>query len=344
MAEARKQRIALADVGKAIMVVCDPAGEVLGCTPAAEALMTELSQRGWESRSRLPAALWQSLEQARAEEWGPVEWMPGDGEHCLGVSRFPLGGDRWLVSMREISSRKRNLAQQVYRGTMQVSAGIVAQAAHDLRSPLASMTFNAAVLRKRWRELPPQQVDNKLAEISACCEWQEHAIASLVELGYSSRHVVIGLGDLFERLGERLQPAFRAGDNQLQVDVDAEIQVRGTRFTLEHIFSNLIMNAVEATADPVTVTIHSPRRAELRGPLIAVRVEDDGPGIPNKIRGRIFDPFFSTKLNGTGVGLCMAREAARQIGGDLRLLSSAAKKIDAQRGTSFEVRLQVGKP
>jgi signal transduction histidine kinase len=69
-----------------------------------------------------------------------------------------------------------------------------------------------------------------------------------------------------------------------------------------------------------------------QGPGYTIRVEDQGPGVPETERERIFEPFFTTREKGTGLGLPLSRKIARAHGGDLRLVALPG-------ATTFELTL-----
>jgi CheY-like chemotaxis protein/anti-sigma regulatory factor (Ser/Thr protein kinase) len=98
--------------------------------------------------------------------------------------------------------------------------------------------------------------------------------------------------------------------------------VRGDTARLEQIFVNLLSNAVDAVR-----SVAPPRRVTLEGweseGRVHVAVIDNGPGIPHEVAGRLFQPFVTTKGNrGTGLGLYISRQLAREFNGDLQLRSS----------------------
>ncbi|MFO0571423.1 MAG: ATP-binding protein [Polyangiaceae bacterium] len=100
---------------------------------------------------------------------------------------------------------------------------------------------------------------------------------------------------------------------------------------VEQMLVNLVMNAAEASSRPQRIDLVAVPDRE-RGSIVRVRVTDAGPGVPEELRDRVFEPFFTTKPKGTGIGLTTAREAARDLGGDLVL-------EDSDRGACFAVLL-----
>ena len=97
---------------------------------------------------------------------------------------------------------------------------------------------------------------------------------------------------------------------------------------------NLLLNGAQATPDYGTVSI----RAEVEGDGIVVEVEDDGMGIhPDRLE-RIFDPFYTTRSGGTGLGLANVDRIVRAHGGDIQVFSSPGK------GTRFRLRFPLSGP
>ncbi len=107
-------------------------------------------------------------------------------------------------------------------------------------------------------------------------------------------------------------------------------RVEGHLGALSRAFRNLLANAVEALGDrpDARIDVHI-RRAD---GAVEVAVADNGPGIPAEKRDRIWDPDFTTKKRGTGLGLALVRQTVRAHGGEIEVQ-------DADGGTCFVVRL-----
>jgi signal transduction histidine kinase len=108
--------------------------------------------------------------------------------------------------------------------------------------------------------------------------------------------------------------------------------VRGVGGELNQVWANLIDNALDAVGESGHVDVSASRESG----YVVVRVVDDGPGVPDDVRGRIFDPFVTTKPvgHGTGMGLDIARRVVRQHEGDIDFESRPGR-------TEFRVRLPV---
>jgi signal transduction histidine kinase len=111
-------------------------------------------------------------------------------------------------------------------------------------------------------------------------------------------------------------------DDPLQVDADRE--------KLQQVLLNIIRNSLEALEDEGGTIRVELERAE-GGEMLAIRVHDTGPGIPEEILSRIFEPFFSTKPMGTGLGMAICHSLIQQHGGVLR--------VSCEQGTMVEILL-----
>ena len=128
---------------------------------------------------------------------------------------------------------------------------------------------------------------------------------------------------------------FRLGDRQvrfadsLATDIEPmECPVAVDARRMEQVFRNLFENALDATDGPLTITVS----CECTCDAINVTVHDDGPGVPESYRDKLFEAFTTTKPTGTGLGLAICRRTVEAHGGRLRLLP-------AQSGAKFMIQL-----
>ena len=101
------------------------------------------------------------------------------------------------------------------------------------------------------------------------------------------------------------------------------------RDQLVQVFLNLILNAMDATGKGGHITIRAARRAG----ALEVTVQDNGSGILPEHAGRLFQPYFTTKKHGTGLGLFVTRKLVTDHGGHIEFVSVPGK------GTTFSVKL-----
>ena len=147
-------------------------------------------------------------------------------------------------------------------------------------------------------------------------------------------HAAAGPVDVSEGFAQTLaihSGKARAKAVSVRVDIASGLpRAQGLAGELNQIWANLIDNALDAVAPSGSVVI----TATAVGQHVVVRVIDDGPGIPEAIRGRIFDPFFTTKMvgQGTGLGLDIVKRIVQKHHGTI--------EVESQPGrTQFSVAL-----
>jgi signal transduction histidine kinase len=241
--------------------------------------------------------------------------------------------DHRSILMRETPDPQRAVSERLHRHRLEETGRLAAVMAHDLRSPLSSIVYNVDLLRTRAGELSSASARELLHETQIAADQMRRTIAGLLDFVRLGPPVttVQSLREIVDRVSSLLRPVFRAGGHQLVIELhDERVRVRGNPLTIEQIFVNLLVNATDAGPRPVHVTITSqpaPAATGLRPrgeDLVVIRVRDDGPGIAAELAARVFEPFVTSKPEGTGLGLTIAREAAHSLGGQLVHEPSAA--------------------
>jgi C4-dicarboxylate-specific signal transduction histidine kinase len=110
-----------------------------------------------------------------------------------------------------------------------------------------------------------------------------------------------------------------------------DIFVRANRPLLLQAVANVLVNAVQAAAQTKGAVL---MECERKGPRAVIRVLDEGPGVPESFRSHLFEPLFTTKAEGAGLGLYLARSALRAMGGELA-------HVPSERGALFVFELAV---
>jgi signal transduction histidine kinase len=106
------------------------------------------------------------------------------------------------------------------------------------------------------------------------------------------------------------------------------LRVRADEAELQNLLVNLILNAIQASKPGSTVVVQA-----TGGDTVSIRISDEGCGIPPEYRKKIFEPFFSLRSGGTGLGLFLSLNAVRSWGGDIHVQSTPGI------GSTFEVVL-----
>jgi signal transduction histidine kinase len=202
---------------------------------------------------------------------------------------------------------------------------VAAAIAHDLKNPLHNLQLLLEELEgepSRIAELLPRLRDNlgraseRLAELARAGQ----APGSADE---GEDRPAVELVDTLTELRGRLQSAARRSNTSVLVDCPAGLGVQGDPLALRSAIENVAANALDSLHKAGQSGTLSLTARALDGQQVELLVVDDGPGISDRLRQRLFQPFSSDKATGTGLGLAIARALARASGGDLQLAESA---------------------
>jgi signal transduction histidine kinase len=206
----------------------------------------------------------------------------------------------------------------------QIWAGMARESAHQLGTPLSSISGWIELLRETE---PEPTTAAALDHMEADLERLKRVAHRFERIGRPPRQEPVDLGALVDRVAAY----FRARVPTLAQRVTVSSTHQGDLVVLEWALESLAKNAIDALAGrDGRVEISAESLPEDR---VRVRVSDDGPGVPREIRNQIFDPGFSTKEKGWGIGLSLARRIVRDShGGELLLVPS-------ERGATFDIIL-----
>jgi signal transduction histidine kinase len=314
----------LSDIGVP-MAACSAGGEVVGLSRQARIVLEEVGVDTSTLPFRLPAKLWADLEEVREGE--AIEWHPAtqDPEASLGCTRYTFGPSRFIVLMREVSAKRRELSRRMHQQRLESTGRLVASIAHDVRTALASILYNADFLATAVQDLAPRAVAETAQEIHGASRRLESICAGLLGFAKLGPPVAdnVSVHDVVGRACSLVRPMYRERGHDLRSRVaPSGLCVRGNAILLDQILVNLLVNAAKASREPVHVELECeevPAEGGAPSERIRIVVSDDGPGVPPALRDSIFRPFFTTHSDGSGLGLTTAREAAREMGGDLIL-------------------------
>jgi signal transduction histidine kinase len=212
-----------------------------------------------------------------------------------------------------------------------VWAGMARESAHQLGTPLSSLAG--------WIELLEDRADDDgtkkaVTGMRGDLERLDRVAHRFERIGREPRRDVVDVGALVDAIARYFRDRVPTLANQVAIDVRAPVApltVHGDAVLMEWALEVLVKNSVDALAGRGgRITMAALPRKE-GGAVLTVA--DDGPGIPRELRSRIFEPGFSTKTSGWGIGLSLARRIVEENhGGVLRLAS-------ADRGAAFEIIL-----
>ncbi len=216
----------------------------------------------------------------------------------------------WSRSARRLSL----VEQQAERERRLVALGSMSSVmAHELRNPLSSLKGHAQLLLEDLPEGKPRQ---KAERVVAEARRLEELSTSLLDFVRDGPVALLAvdtkalLDAALEHLPkERVELDLRDAPLQLYVDQDRMLRA----------VHNLVQNALQATAGDEPVTL----RVAQEGTMVHIEVRDRGPGVSVGDEGKIFEPFVTTRVRGTGLGLPVARRIAEQHRGTLGFRNAA---------------------
>ncbi len=273
-------------------------------------------------------------------------------------TRFEPNGSHAELTLRAVRDltdrvvterRQRDLERELQRSQALQSLAVMAGGvAHDFNNLLCGVVGNAEIARRKLPSDAPSAVLRCLNEISTFAG--EAAQLSKQMLAYAGRRsLAIQALEINAELSAalRLLHASVASKSQLVLQLGEGLPLVGTdRFQLRQVMTNLILNAVDAMAGKrgtltlrtEAVELEAPSNAPYgvsAGSYVRVTVTDTGAGIRPEARERLFEPFFSTKGAGRGMGLAAAAGIVRAHRGWLGVDETSTQ------GTSFSVLLPV---
>ena len=323
--------------------VNDATLELLGAADRAEVLGPLERFLPAEDPAILDALL--AIHEGKDRFEGRARLIAADGRVLtvlLGI-RLPddgIGFDQVVVGVVDITQRERTqealLAAQaeLARAARAATLGALsASIAHELNQPLGAIVLNAQACLRWLRRDPPdidtasKAVERMVRDSKRAGEIVQRTRGMLVK--DADRDEIIDLRQLVEEAAQLLERELSAGGATLTTDfADGVPPVRASRVGLQQVLINLIANGLHAMAETgaetgaemgagtaqreLTVSVDSPDPAQVR-----VSVRDRGTGIAEEHRARLFDPFFTTRPDGMGMGLAICRSTVESCGGTL---------------------------
>ena len=219
--------------------------------------------------------------------------------------------------------------------------------AHEINNPMAYVRANLAIMRESWSELF-KDLDEakvrdlntpKIAEFESLIEESMEGVERTISIATDMREFAhagseqrdaMNLREILEA-SVRLTNAFRPEAVVIDESYGQDLMVIGAAGPLRQVFLNLLVNGLQAVGPTGKIWIQAERRPD----HVRVRIHDNGPGIPEAVRDRLFDPFYTTKAagEGTGLGLYISYQIVESHDGEIRASSGP------EGGACFEVHL-----
>lgn len=356
LVDAVRSGLVAIDAGGAIAALNAAGHRILGCEGGdASAVIGRDCRDALAAQSVVAERLLEALDGAERPSRAELTLAPRGGHPALtiGYTIAAVRDDTGAVAgavlqFRDLTPYERSAEQARLRERLAALGEMAAGLAHEIRNPLAGMEILTGLLRRRLQHQPEE-------------------IALVNELSSEVRRVAKTVSDSLEFVRpmelrrdrvdpvEMLEESLARARSRVPFAVDIERDYTETPLPLvadgerlESVLTNLIVNAFEAMVGAgssparLSLALHVEAPFGLEGASdrspseLVFAVADTGPGIPSELCERIFYPFFTTKQQGSGIGLAQAQKIVAGHGGRLEVASECG------RGSTFRVRLPLG--
>lgn len=271
----------------------------------------------------------------------PIDIDIGEGTtaNCLRAEIHQLDEDPCigcLILLRDSRAIEQVHANLRHALRFRSLARLQATAAHDMKGPLNVLALHIEILRQRLRsgDLDATSGGESLAVMKDEILRLDRMIQHVLSRGRGAESAAsrFDVNRLVRDMVHTITPLCREHQVALHLNVNPEpITLSGDPERLRQALMNIVLNAVDAIGHRGTVTI------SVGGDALCahIAIADTGPGIADTDLPRIWDPYFTTKPDGSGIGLFAARAVAQEFGGTIEACNGTGG------GCVFDVRLPV---
>lgn len=357
--EARRERdrldLILENVGQPI-AVCDTSGKFILFNSRAELLFQERDEMPWAALRAVRnnsvkltsfiSGLASGAESGRQAEIElldpetanrlPMEITSAEVADAKGQVTAVVSVLHDLSEIRELE--RRRVEQQLFESEKLAAVGrLAASIAHEVNNPLEAIK-NSLYLLTTSRDMEKNARFLEVARKET--ERVSHIIRQMLGFARRSGEVEwVEPNQLIEETLILVEKKMKQARVEIARHFDPELpKVRARADQLRQVFLNLLLNAQQAMEKGGRITVRTSVYEQALQPTVSVQISDTGRGISEADLARIFEPFFSTRSKGTGLGLWVTQDIVRHHGGRIEATSEEGA------GTTFNVILPVDSP
>ena len=246
---------------------------------------------------------------------------------------FPLDG--YAIILRDITETRRSAKETIESERLSALTLLAAGVAHELGNPLNSLHIHLQLMERKARKLPENARKDLQASIGIAKEEIKRLDYIVSQFLRAIRPTPLqtqpeNLNTLVSESVSFLTPEIKDRDILVEQDLRSDLPlVEVDRHQIKQAIYNIIKNSLQAMSSGGLLRIQT----GMDDNHVALRFTDTGGGIPAENMGRIFDPYFTTKAGGSGLGLMIIRRIVREHGGEIDIVN------DEGRGISLTIRL-----
>ncbi|HHU37242.1 MAG TPA: PAS domain-containing protein [Treponema sp.] len=268
--------------------------------------------------------------------------LTGDNNpRILSISVMPLVKSKrvrgTIVSIEDVTSKKKEELKNRRLESLASLTSLAANVAHEIKNPLGSISIHVQLVRKTIQKLFDGDTGSIYKYLDVVDEEMERLNKIVVDFLFAVRPLTfeftaLDVNELAADLAEFLTEEFSQASIKLDCDLAKDIpNIQGDERFLRQMLLNLLNNAKAAIPEGGVVRLAT----ESDDDFVSIIIEDSGKGIPDDLVNKIFEPYFTTKIDGTGLGLTMVYKVIKGHGGDINVQSQLGV------GTRFTVLLPI---
>lgn len=235
----------------------------------------------------------------------------------LSVSTKALKGFGQLVLLQDVTANYVWQQKKQQEDKLVVLGKMSATLAHQIRTPLSAALLLCGELKSLRNRKHKEQVE-QIIECLKAIDTQVHQHLSFTR-GGTTPVQRLSVNDLLDAVKNRTQNIIKKQKGNLTIKpIKEEVVIIGHEESLLGVFDNLINNALEASNEPTDIAIIS----DINKNTCFITVKDNGPGIKQSDLTQLFQPFYTTKSQGTGLGLCIVKTIMSSHHGDVAIESN----------------------
>ena len=264
---------------------------------------------------KLPIALHDSIVDGQR-----VIWMS-----ALGAGLLLFAALYWIVD-RASRTMETQHQQLVESRSLSMIGETAAAVAHSMRNPLASIRASAELTLTDDLDGARESAEDIIHEADRLDRWARE----LLQFSASQQHQQepVDLNQLVQTVANEYRSVIEKAGIELRLELHASaLIIQANAAPLAQVLGNLIMNAVEALDGPGKISISAgpgshPRQAR-------VEITDNGPGLPEPVKQKLYRPFITTKTTGTGLGIALSKRLVEHYQGEIDIRSPLGGGVSA---------------
>lgn len=251
------------------------------------------------------------------------------------MNKYELS-DGHLVIFNDVTVSKRNETRLRRSENLASMTTMAAGVAHEIKNPLAAMGIHLQLLTKTFEKKGTLRYEDASRYIDVLSEEINRLNSIVVDFLFAVRPMdtqlkLCSLTKVLEDICNFVEPELNENSVKLVKKFASVPKVKLDVSLFKQVVLNIVKNALNAIEGSGTITME----VKLSGDNVRLSIKDDGLGMDEKTQSKIFEPYFTTKASGTGLGLTVVYKVVKEHKGDISVTSKKGK------GTEFIITLPV---